>query len=112
MKILKLIPMLAWSLVGKQVRTDYESQYIDADKPKLLRRRYLGLFVTTIGGIMGSGAVLASGQAVTPELLMGHVQRLADAGMEIAGIIMGVKASLVFMWGVILLVAGVVFKKT
>lgn len=111
MKIIKMLPMLFWAFLGKQVKSDYKSKFKERDKPKVLRRRYLGLASTLIGTAVAGGTVLASGETITPQLLMGHLSRLSDAGIEIYHIVEGVWPSILFVWGAILMAGGQIFKK-
>jgi len=106
---MKKFTLLVWSLFGKQVKTDYQEKYRDADKPAWLSRRKLSLLPLAASLIIGANAVY-QGEPVTAVMMMTHLQALVDAGMDIWGILMSVKGSLAFAWFIVLLVVGIVFK--
>lgn len=96
---------LFWSLLGKDVKTDYQSKHPDADKPIFLHRHKLAYGVTGVGIIAG---LLGGNIDVAPSVLLEHLIKLSDAGVDILKILYGVKGSLLIMWGVVLYLASLI----
>lgn len=104
MKYLKIIKLLVEAFAFKQVGKQYESEFEGRAKPLVLKRRFLGTVAVSVSSI----AILLGAEAIDVELLVKHLLILRDAGFRIYDIIMEVKVSVMFIWGVALIIYGAV----
>jgi hypothetical protein len=99
---LKLISMIVKSFFLFQVQDEYKNNFNANDKPVILKRRTIGIATVIIGTISSIMAI----PEVTNEAVKDHVIKLFNAGVEIKDVLLNVKSSLLFFWGIIIFAFG------